>query len=205
MIQTEKFNPDWEEEIEKQWRQSLPRFTDAFLVETFAESILDLDDKLLELQNQVSAFTKLILDRGKPYFGKTDRNSVFMQQFIKYWYVTYLIEFEDNIRFIERLQRKLKKPAEKVTNALSDKDIETARLIPLVDLADRFVSKLKRHGKNYFGCCPFHTDNSPSLVIYTDSNSFHCFGCHEHGDGIAFIQKVLNLDFKSTITYIRNH
>lgn len=202
MTQIEKLNSDWEGEIEKHWRQSLPRFTDTLLAETFAESILDLDDKLLELKAQASELTKLILDVGRPYFGKTDRNSVLMQQFTKHWYVTDLVQLENNIHFIERLQRKVRKPEVKAANLFSDKDIEAARLISIVDVADLYVNKLKRQGKNYYGCCPFHADNSPSLVIYTDSNCFHCFGCHEHGDVIAFAQKVLNSDFKSTITYL---
>lgn len=205
MIQIEKLNFDWRGDIERNWRSSLPRFTDTFLMETFGESILELNDKLLELRDQASAIMGLILDIGKPYFGKTDTDSVFMQQFIKYWHVNDLITLEDNIRFIERLQKKLRKPDRKGgLTILSDTDIEMARRVSIADLADFYVQKLKRRGKNYLGCCPFHADNSPSLVLYTESNRFYCFGCHAHGDVIAFAQQILSSDFKTAIHYLIN-
>ncbi|MCK9292231.1 MAG: CHC2 zinc finger domain-containing protein, partial [Bacteroidales bacterium] len=37
--------------------------------------------------------------------------------------------------------------------------------------------------------CPFHEDDKPSCRIYTDTNTFHCFGCNATGDQIEFIQK----------------
>jgi DNA primase len=37
--------------------------------------------------------------------------------------------------------------------------------------------------------CPFHEDDKPSCRIYTETNTFHCFGCGTKGDTIEFIQK----------------
>ena len=36
--------------------------------------------------------------------------------------------------------------------------------------------------------CPFHKDDKPSMKIYADTNSYHCFGCGKTGDVIQFIQ-----------------
>lgn len=41
--------------------------------------------------------------------------------------------------------------------------------------------------------CPFHKDDKPSLKIYTETNTFNCFGCNANGDTIEFIQKKENL------------
>ena len=41
--------------------------------------------------------------------------------------------------------------------------------------------------------CPFHEDDQPSLKIYTETNTFNCFGCNANGDAIEFIQKKENL------------
>ena len=43
--------------------------------------------------------------------------------------------------------------------------------------------------KNGMLCCPFHKEDKPSLKIYTDTNTFNCFGCSANGDVIEFIQK----------------
>ena len=41
--------------------------------------------------------------------------------------------------------------------------------------------------------CPFHEDDQPSLKIYTETNTFNCFGCNANGDAIEFIQRKENL------------
>ncbi|KEI35871.1 DNA primase [Francisella sp. W12-1067] len=66
--------------------------------------------------------------------------------------------------------------------------------VDIVDVISRFV-KLKKSGKNYKGCCPFHNEKTPSFFVTPDKNFFHCFGCQESGDTITFIKKVNNLDF----------
>ena len=37
-------------------------------------------------------------------------------------------------------------------------------------------------------CCPFHNESTPSMTVYLESNSFHCFGCARNGDVITFLQ-----------------
>ena len=45
-------------------------------------------------------------------------------------------------------------------------------------------------------CCPFHGEKTPSLMIYDDTESFHCYGCGEDGDAIDFIKKYEEVGFK---------
>ena len=53
---------------------------------------------------------------------------------------------------------------------------------------------LKRSGRTYKCLCPFHSERTPSMVVYPESNSFYCFGCGAGGDTITFIMKAENLD-----------
>ena len=46
---------------------------------------------------------------------------------------------------------------------------------------------LKRRGRNMVGLCPFHGEKTPSFNIYTETDSFYCFGCGASGDVISFI------------------
>lgn len=49
--------------------------------------------------------------------------------------------------------------------------------------------KLKTHGKEYMGLCPFHEERTPSFTVNNSKGFFHCFGCGAHGDAIAFVEK----------------
>lgn len=60
-------------------------------------------------------------------------------------------------------------------------------------------TKLRKSGKNYYGCCPIHGDNNPSLAVYPETQSFYCFGCNRGGDVIAFMIALANLDFKQAV------
>lgn len=64
----------------------------------------------------------------------------------------------------------------------------------IVDVISQYVG-LKRHGRNYFGLCPFHNEKSPSFSVSESKQIFHCFGCGVGGDAISFIQKIENIDF----------
>jgi phage/plasmid primase-like uncharacterized protein len=70
---------------------------------------------------------------------------------------------------------------------------------PIGDVIGSAV-KLKKAGRNHVGCCPFHPDRTPSFVVYEDS--FHCFGCGEHGDVIDFIAKAQRLHIPEAIAFL---
>lgn len=50
--------------------------------------------------------------------------------------------------------------------------------------------------------CPFHSERTPSFVVNPQRQTFHCFGCGEHGDVITFIQKFYNLSFKDACEHL---
>lgn len=52
---------------------------------------------------------------------------------------------------------------------------------------------LKKKGKNYWGCCPFHSEKTPSFSVNPDKGFFYCFGCHVGGDAIKFITLIENI------------
>ena len=45
---------------------------------------------------------------------------------------------------------------------------------------------LKKKGQNYWGCCPFHGEKTPSFAVNPAKSMFYCFGCHEGGDIFKF-------------------
>jgi len=78
-------------------------------------------------------------------------------------------------------------------------DVERVKAqVDIVEIVGRVV-QLKRAGRAYVGCCPFHEDKSPSFAVYADTQSYHCFGCEAHGDVLAFVQAYHGLDFKGAV------
>ena len=71
--------------------------------------------------------------------------------------------------------------------------------LSIVDVVGRRVPLVKK-GQNYWGCCPFHNEKTPSFSVNEAKGFYHCFGCGEHGDIISFVMKSENVDFKTAIT-----
>ncbi|UDY24858.1 DNA primase [Nocardioides sp. Kera G14] len=66
------------------------------------------------------------------------------------------------------------------------------------DIVGQYVT-LRRSGSNMQGLCPFHDEKSPSFNVNPSRGFWHCFGCGEGGDVIAFVQKIDGLSFADTI------
>ncbi|RHW76812.1 DNA primase [Colwellia sp. RSH04] len=74
----------------------------------------------------------------------------------------------------------------------------------IVELVDSRVP-LKKAGKNYQACCPFHSEKSPSFTVSQDKQFYHCFGCGEHGNAISFLMEFDRLDFVDAIEELASH
>ncbi len=61
---------------------------------------------------------------------------------------------------------------------------------------------VKRQGRNRACLCPFHSEKTPSMVIYNDTQSFYCFGCGAGGDVITFIMKIENLEYIEAVKFL---
>ncbi|MBE6575443.1 MAG: DNA primase [Ruminococcaceae bacterium] len=61
--------------------------------------------------------------------------------------------------------------------------------------------QLRRAGANLSGCCPFHSEKTPSFTVFPDRH-FYCFGCGAGGDVISFIMRQENLDYAGAIAFL---
>lgn len=68
----------------------------------------------------------------------------------------------------------------------------------IVELIDARVP-LKKRGKEYIACCPFHNEKSPSFTVSPDKQFYHCFGCGAHGTALGFLMEYERLDFVEAI------
>lgn len=78
---------------------------------------------------------------------------------------------------------------------INDEDIQLVRERARIDeVVEQYVT-LRRSGGTMKGLCPFHDEKTPSFHANPARGTFHCFGCGEGGDAIAFIQKIEGLSF----------
>ncbi len=68
----------------------------------------------------------------------------------------------------------------------------------IVDVVDSRV-KLKRAGKNYSACCPFHQEKTPSFTVSPDKQFYYCFGCGASGNALGFVMEFERLDFVGAV------
>ncbi len=59
--------------------------------------------------------------------------------------------------------------------------------------------KLQQRGERFVGCCPFHEESHPSLVVYPSTRSFFCFGCKAAGDVIDFVRRKEGIGFREAL------
>ncbi|MBU0491668.1 MAG: toprim domain-containing protein [Chloroflexi bacterium] len=80
--------------------------------------------------------------------------------------------------------------------------IAQAKEYPLAAVAERQGVALRQRGRTLIGCCPFHDDHTPSLVIWTDTKRFKCFGCGAGGDVIDFVRRAQQCDFRTAVAWL---
>ena len=71
----------------------------------------------------------------------------------------------------------------------------------IYDTISRYVS-LQRAGRLYKGLCPFHSERSPSFMVYPETQSYYCFGCGAGGDVIKFTMEMNSLSYIEAIRFL---
>ena len=68
----------------------------------------------------------------------------------------------------------------------------------IVDVVSGYV-KLQKKGGNYWACCPFHNENTPSFSVSGSKQMYHCFGCGVSGNVITFVMEYENYSFREAL------
>ncbi|WP_163539606.1 DNA primase [Gracilibacillus sp. YIM 98692] len=71
----------------------------------------------------------------------------------------------------------------------------------IVEIVSEYV-QLKKQGRNYFGLCPFHSENTPSFSVNQDKQIFYCFGCKKGGNVITFMMEMEGFPFQQAVQYL---
>ncbi|MFD4029205.1 DNA primase [Streptomyces sp. NPDC058637] len=83
---------------------------------------------------------------------------------------------------------------------INDDDVKAVRdAVPIDAVVSEYLQLRNAGGGNLKGLCPFHDEKSPSFQVSPSKGLFHCFGCQEGGDTIAFVMKIDHLTFSETV------
>jgi DNA primase len=74
-------------------------------------------------------------------------------------------------------------------------------LLSRLDIVEVIESRvpLKRAGREYKACCPFHDERTPSFTVSPHKQFYHCFGCGVHGTAIGFLMEFDRLEFRDAV------
>ena len=82
---------------------------------------------------------------------------------------------------------------------ISSKTVDAViEMTDIVSLAENYT-RLERRGSNWWGCCPFHNEKTPSFSVVPDKRMFYCFGCHKGGGTINFLMEIENIGFMEAV------
>jgi DNA primase len=70
--------------------------------------------------------------------------------------------------------------------------------VDIVDVIDSRVA-LKKAGREYHACCPFHNEKTPSFTVSPGKQFYHCFGCGAHGSAVSFLMEYEHMEFVDAI------
>lgn len=127
------------------------------------------------------------LDEATKYFWSLWTELEYKNYFILKKWLWYWINIWD------RLPHKKSVIPDRILN--QKMDLERIKQRPI----EQFYEGKLTGSVRLMGKCPFHEERSPSFFIFTNTNTFHCFGCQEGGDVIDFVQKKFNVDFKEAV------
>jgi len=81
------------------------------------------------------------------------------------------------------------------------------QLLNRVDLVEIVNSRvlLRRAGREFMACCPFHAEKTPSFSVSPSKQFYHCFGCGAHGNAIGFLMDYERLEFPDAVEELARH
>nr|WP_325300584.1 DNA primase [uncultured Dysosmobacter sp.] len=78
---------------------------------------------------------------------------------------------------------------------------ELAARSDIVDIVGQYVPLVSKSG-SYWGCCPFHSEKTPSFHVLPDKQMYYCFGCKKGGGVVNFIMEEENLSFPEAVRFL---
>lgn len=185
--------------VEKEWRKSLPKFTDKELLELYPEARALIPEKIAEWkQEQKECVADIEYNLTLIASRVFDEISLsFWREWVKLTNGKELQRIEGQILRLERLQAFI--AGIKFGNEITREQVQVAKESPI---ENHLSQPLRKTGKSMMGLCPLHNEKTPSFHIYPQTNRFYCYGCNQGGDVISLIRLMHGLSFREAIVHL---
>jgi DNA primase len=193
--------------IREKWQSQLPNLSFFNLMEIFPNAAKEarrgLKEKVKECKQNLKEVTQseqLVYDSiiTKVAF----KEQQYVRELFEQWYEYQRKQINEqkkqielNLLYLDGLEGKGKK----IVMPITDQDIALAKQLTITNY---YTDKLQHTGKRAKGNCPFHKEKTGSFTIYTDQNSWYCFGCAEGGSVVDYIMKLLGLNFLQAVKFL---
>ena len=178
----------------------IEQFKDALIeiVPNKLQELLDVQDNLVserkEKLNKISKIKNIntdLLDFHVKLVEFEFAEYDIIQRWLKYW-LRLAVKSGDTSTWVNQNVNK---------NDFTPEQIGKAKQVPIEDI---FEGNLNQIGSRFTAQCPFHKEKTPSFTIFSNDNTFYCFGCHVWGDSVDFYMKINNCNFPTAIKELLN-
>lgn len=118
---------------------------------------------------------------------------------------------EDFRRLMERAQpldprelARARRPMSPLRSAPAADEVAMVKAHTSIEYIVNTYVQLRRSGRSFIGRCPFHADRTPSFVVFTETQSYHCFGCKATGDVIGFLMRREDMSFNEALCALKS-
>lgn len=181
-----------------------PKLTSKELLEIFPEAkdIIPVNiggckkiiaEKEMEIRKLLEQIYSLKVDQFSEWFA---------EEVVKVFFYPELEKYQKRLMKLERIKMLLD-PNKNKSLLDFQEGMEIAKNYPIYELA-RDKLDLRSSGKNFVSLCPFHNEKTPSFYLYSETNTFYCFGCQEHGDVITLTMALYGISFKEAVVMLKN-
>ncbi len=188
-------------DLEKEWRNSLPRLTDKELLDIFPEAKIIIPRKIAEwkrIQDEFSDTVKKKLIHIRQQVSD-EFSQWFLREIIKITDGKKILKIKRHLERFKRLHIVGKNKNQKPKGWLSEDQIQQALTVPIENLISE---PLRKSGKTLVGLCPLHNELHPSFHIYPETNSYWCYGCNKGGNAINFLKQLHDYSFREAVQYL---
>ncbi len=188
--------------MERAYKKTLPRYTDKELLQIFSPAVETICAIIEQREKERRAKSKKIKEALQEVYAieADDFSHWFGERMIQ---LLLYPDLEKCNKHIVRLKRilNLMRPQDVAQNT-NDEAIQRARQFPIKEFAQGKLM-LRECGNKYSALCPFHEERHASFYLYSETNTFHCFGCQENGDVIKLAMHLYGISFLEAVRMLQ--
>lgn len=187
-------------DMEKEWRESLPRLTDKEWLEIFPEAKNTIRQKTADFKKLKGQLFNLI-GKKMAWIKKnvSPENQWFWRELIKAIDAKELLKVEKDLLRFRRMVSETNEADRR--NWVGEKEINMALAVPIETLISQ---PLIKRGHTLVGLCPLHDEKTPSFHVYPETNSCWCYGCNQGGNTINLMMLLHGYSFQEAVRSLIN-